>query len=168
MNIKHIGAIFGAAAVAVSLVAGVARAGGGLIINELMAIPATGEKEWVELWNKGTEDIDLAGWKLTELTSPQTASSTENTLLDLLGVIPAGGLMAFDVGTTKLNNAGDSVGLYNANGIEVGRITYGTTTLFPSDVGAPSAGYSTALKFVGWKAVVSPTKNLLNRGWWQE
>src|SRR3989344_6333193 len=83
---------------------------GDVIINEFSS---ASETEWVELLNTTDEPIDLDGWKLTELTSPQE-EPVEEDLLVLSGTLPAGGLLVFEV--KGLNNSGDSIGLYDNSG----------------------------------------------------
>ena len=41
---------------------------GALLVNEIMAEPAPGRSEYVELVNVSGRDIDVKGWKLTDLT----------------------------------------------------------------------------------------------------
>ncbi|MBI5222684.1 MAG: lamin tail domain-containing protein, partial [Candidatus Magasanikbacteria bacterium] len=36
----------------------------GLVINEIVSDPASGEKEWIELYNISTSTVGLTGWKL--------------------------------------------------------------------------------------------------------
>jgi hypothetical protein len=40
-----------------------------VVVNEIMFAPFTGEAEYVELANIGTLDVDLTGWKLSDLPS---------------------------------------------------------------------------------------------------
>lgn len=50
-----------------------------IIINEIGAFP-TSTHEWIEIWNKGTEQIDLTGWKFWENNTSHglTATTTDN------------------------------------------------------------------------------------------
>ena len=78
-------------------------------INEVMS---TGDPDWVELYNAGSEAIDLTGYALKD-------SGTKWTIPNVS--IPAGGYIAFDCdgldtnGTTnfKISSGGESITLFN-------------------------------------------------------
>jgi hypothetical protein len=78
-------------------------------INEVMS---TGDPDWVELYNAGSQAIDLTGYALKD-------SSTKWTIPNVS--IPAGGYIAFDCdgldtnGTTnfKISSGGESITLFN-------------------------------------------------------
>ncbi|KKW39198.1 MAG: Cadherin domain protein [Parcubacteria group bacterium GW2011_GWA1_54_9] len=95
---------------------------GNVVINEFSSGTAS---DWVELRNTTGDSIDLTGWKLTDLTTPDT-TPTEADKLALSGTISAGDVLAFDV--SGLNNSGDSIGLYDNSGtpVLIDRVTYGT------------------------------------------
>lgn len=130
-------------------------------INEFVSHPNEGEKEWVELINTDGIPKSLKGWKLTELSSPGTIP-VEKDLLLLSGTIDD--VLFFDVGTTKLNDGGDSIGLYNGDTL-ISRITYGTDTNVKNyfiDLTAPSIGKSGALVSGSWLTNQNPTKGSFN------
>jgi len=130
-------------------------------INEFVSHPDQDQKEWVELINTTGNKIDLTGWKLTELSSPSTIP-VEKDLLLLSGIIDD--ILVFDVGTTKLNDGGDSIGLYNGETL-VTRITYGTDATvknYSIDLVAPIIGKSGALISGDWLTNQDPTKRSLN------
>ena len=136
-----------------------------IIINEFSSASAT---EWVELLNTTGSSIDLAGWKLTELTNP-SGTPVQADLLLLSGTISAGGVLAFDVGTDKLNNSGDSIGLYDNSGtpVLIHRIIYGTVAgdNYPTTTGlgtVPTAVQSGSFDGTNWSISSSPTKNASN------
>lgn len=52
---------------------------GVLVINELMYEPFDGSCEWVELYNRSSEDVDLRGWELSD--GPTPAGSVHRVLL---------------------------------------------------------------------------------------
>ncbi len=108
-----------------------------VIINEIMyhpppAIPEAPGKEWIELYNAGTNAVDLTGWRLTKGVSFTFTNLT----------IPVGGylVVAADqavfatnypgvtnvVGnwTGKLRNSGDTIELHDATGQQVDSVTY--------------------------------------------
>jgi len=113
-----------------------------IVLNEIFANPKTGDKEFIELYNNGSTDVDVVGWKLSEISGstekfytisattelPKTAASQSGST-----VIPANGYLAFYLSdSTALNNSGDTVKLYDS-----------TTTLLDSHTyPAVSAGKS--------------------------
>ncbi len=136
---------------------------GDVVINEFSSATSP---EWVELKNTTNSPLDLSGWKLTQLTTPQ-GTPNEVDLLSISGTIPAGGVLAFDVGSGKLNSGGDSIGLYDADTL-IDRITYGTVTDHTTVSGLsvePSDSQSAARDTLGqWVLTSSPTKGVSNTG----
>jgi len=63
---------------------------GAVVINELLANPAAGESDWIELHNTTNETIDLSGWFLSDevddLTKYEIAAGT---------ILPADGYVVF-------------------------------------------------------------------------
>ncbi|MBI3888687.1 PKD domain-containing protein [Candidatus Nomurabacteria bacterium] len=146
--------------IAVVFFSGVRFAFAEVIINEFMSHPNSGEPEWIELLNTGNP-VNLSGWKLTELTSPGT-NPKENDLLSLSGTI--NDILVFEVGSSNLNDSGDSIGLYNG-AIFVGRVTYGTDSTvknYSINLAAPAAGKSGALISGVWETNQDPTKGTAN------
>ncbi len=89
-------------------------------LNEIMS---TGSPDWLELYNGGNEDVDLAGFKLTD--------SSQEWTIDAL-TIAAGGYVTFDcddsnipnVSTNfKISSGGEKISLYNAAGELIDEIT---------------------------------------------
>ncbi|MBI2431157.1 MAG: lamin tail domain-containing protein [Candidatus Levybacteria bacterium] len=68
-----------------------------VVINEFLANPASGEKEWVELYNLSSGDVNLTGWKLVD-------AKNNTKSLDSLGIISAGGFVVYETGEGWLNN----------------------------------------------------------------
>ena len=89
-------------------------------INEFVSDTGTiQQEEWIELYNAGSEDIDLAGWTIEDGTN-NPVSLDGNT-------IRAGDYLLLVHGTNfgfGLNNSGDVIILKNG-GIEVDRVAYG-------------------------------------------
>ena len=75
-----------------------------VLINEIS--PST-TVEWVELYNDGTSEIDLAGYLLKDGNS----STTDDLILS--GTISANGFLVFNHDEGWLNNSGDTLKLYN-------------------------------------------------------
>ncbi|MCX6809083.1 MAG: lamin tail domain-containing protein [Candidatus Berkelbacteria bacterium] len=139
-----------------------------VMIDEVMPNPSSGN-EWVELFNQTNSTIDLSGWTLTELSSPDS-NPKENLLQTLVGQIPARGLVTFDIHSAKLNNDGDSIGLYQGTmsmGTLIDRVSYGSvaTPYNQSTVAAaPVQGETIAYQFEtgNWLTNSSPSKNWFN------
>ena len=111
---------------------------GDICINELMPNPMgtdTGNYpacEWVELYNSGTTDINLQGWSLVD-AAQYSHPIDANTWVDFANlatpyVLPAGDYAIIaenSQGTLKLNNAGETLDLFNGNGVSVHTVTTG-------------------------------------------
>ncbi len=89
-------------------------------LNEIMS---TGSPDWLELYNGGTESVDLSGYKLTD--------SSQEWFIDNL-TIAGGGYVTFDcddgnvpnVSTNfKISSGGEKITLYNAVGEQIDEIT---------------------------------------------
>lgn len=132
-----------------------------VLINEFVFNPSDGD-DWVELYNRGSESIDLANWKLEDSTS---------TMATLTGSLPAGGFLAFDV-SNRLNAAspnGDTIKLKNTQGTVVSRVSYKDRTNIndAQDVGEVNEGESVGRQTDGdstWQVFSQPTKGYNNSG----
>jgi len=113
-----------------------------LVINEIMYNSPGADEEWVELYNTTGDEIDLEGWKLLD-------SDATHTPIEITAgySIPAGGYFTIEVATDGnfpfvpdfdgsgnfgLNNGGDVVRLYNADGILVDFVEYDDGGDWPS------------------------------------
>ena len=101
-----------------------------VVINEIawMGTENSANDEWVELFNSGSESVDLTGWTLT------AADSTPNIELTL--TISAGGFLLLErtddtsvpnvpadvIYTGALSNSGEILVFKNANSTEVDRV----------------------------------------------
>ncbi len=90
-----------------------------LKINEIVS---TGDPDWMELYNGGNTDLNLAGYKLAD-------SNKEWTIGDI--TIPAGGYVSFDCdgkdenGSTnfKISSGGEQMTLYDKEGKLIDQVT---------------------------------------------
>jgi hypothetical protein len=93
-----------------------------IVINEFMPAPSSGT-EWVELYNAGSDSVDLSNWVIDDDTLGGTrvviASGT---------TLPPGGFLVVAIPSAILNNSGDAVTLSNASGTIVDQIGYTSST----------------------------------------
>jgi len=107
--------------------------GGTLLVNEIMAEPASGMSEYVELLNAGLHDVDLKGWGITDMAGPTgrvviSASAhllhpgeflvlaSDSSIAEQFPALAAADprlLMIFRSGRLSLNNSGDAVVVYD-------------------------------------------------------
>ena len=109
---------------------------GNICINELMPNPMgtdTGTYpacEWVELYNSGNTDINLQGWTLVD-AAQYSHPIDANTWVDFANLATPYVLAAGDYAiiaennqnTLKLNNAGETLDLFDATGASVHTVT---------------------------------------------
>jgi DNA/RNA endonuclease YhcR with UshA esterase domain len=108
-----------------------------VVINEIAAYP-TSTHEWLEVWNKGTDAIDMADWKFWESnTSHGLSVSTTDAVLspDEYAVIcqdsgqflldyPGFSGSIFDSSWSSLSESGEEIGLKDNGGNFVEQFTY--------------------------------------------
>ncbi len=114
-----------------------------IIINEIGAYP-TSTHEWVEIWNKGNEPVDLTGWKFWENNTNHGLNATGSDSIVLPGEYaaicqnaatfiadhPAFGGSVFDSSWTSLSENGEEIGLKDSSGNFIEKFTYLPTTKF--------------------------------------
>lgn len=137
---------------------------GDLVINELVSDPADGEVEWVEIYNKSGEEIDLNGWWLEDGGGAKTKLS---------GTISVAGFEILEKPLGSLNNSGDLVALYDSGGKIIDQVAYGNWNDGDSGNNAPAAsdpysvarlfdGYNTYNNFNDFAVTIEPTKGASN------
>ncbi|PLX11223.1 MAG: hypothetical protein C0598_08560, partial [Marinilabiliales bacterium] len=114
-----------------------------LVINEIMYNTPGVDEEWVELYNPTDSDINLEGWKLIDSDAGHTP-----IIITAGYSIPAGGYFTISVATDgnfpftpdfdgtgafALNNGGDVVRIYNADGILNDYVEYDDGGDWPSE-----------------------------------
>ncbi len=92
------------------------------ILNEFMPQPETGNKEWVEIKNKGAGAADLSGWKIDDEAGKSTPQ-----ILEQGTVIQPGGFLVITLQSPKLNDLTDSVRLLKPDDSVVENYTYAET-----------------------------------------
>ena len=119
-----------------------------VIINEFS--PST-DPEWIELYNDGDTDIDLAGYLLEDGNSIKTDDLT------LSGIISAQGFIVFNHTDGWLNNGGDTIKLYNnaTTPVIIDQYTYGTVNSTKSVARIPNGSEN-------WEITSNITNNATN------
>lgn len=115
----------------------------GIIIHEVMANPAAvadDQGEWLELYNPGSQPVDLDGWRIV---SRAGSTATEDDLVTGSLVVPAGGYLVLGLNADLATNGGvpvdhevagitlansvDWVKLVDAAGATVDSVDWGTS-----------------------------------------
>ncbi|MBS1550640.1 MAG: lamin tail domain-containing protein [Bacteroidetes bacterium] len=123
------------------------------VINELMYAPVSPNKEWFELYNSGTDPVNIQNWKWRDAaaTNPIRTITTSSVIIppnsfaliceDTANVRAAfpgiTGILLQSVGWNALNNSGnENLVVYNSTGATVDSLTY------TNSWGGSSGGYS--------------------------
>jgi predicted ribosomally synthesized peptide with SipW-like signal peptide len=100
-----------------------------VVLNEILPNP-TGDDtqdgvlgEWVEIFNKTSDPIDLDGWYVKDSADNKIIIQTTNTL-DNSTTINANGWLVLFMNDDILNNDGDTISLYNSDDILFDSYTY--------------------------------------------
>jgi DNA/RNA endonuclease YhcR with UshA esterase domain len=108
-----------------------------VVINEIGAYQPSGH-EWIEIWNKGNESVDMTGWKFWESeTNHNLSVSTTDAVVEageyavivqdafkFLLDYPNFSGSVFDSSWSSLNESGEMVGLKDAEGNFTEQFTY--------------------------------------------
>lgn len=131
-----------------------------IVLNEVYANeddtePAPNEREWVELYNGTAAPIDVEGWQISEVQGSEVMHviSSANTCADGSKVgyarpyngasteIPVGGYLVIEFcSSSRLNNGGDTVTLYDLTPTAVDSYEYTSTVKGKSDARIPDGG----------------------------
>lgn len=88
-----------------------------VVINEIVSDPSDDTEEFIELFNTTGSSIDFSGWYIEEGSEART---------EVRGTIPSKGFFVVNGPQGNLNNAGDSIELFDGTNKLIDRITYGT------------------------------------------
>jgi PKD repeat protein len=139
---------------------------GDVVINEFVSDPAEGN-EWIELYNKTDNEVNLEGCKLEDGIG---------TISTLSGTIAANGANKFKVielSSSKLNNSGDIIKLKKADETILDQVVYGDwddgntgdnapKTSDPNSVARKTDGGDTSNDASDFAATATLTKGLAN------
>lgn len=113
-----------------------------LKINEFVAHPASGENEWIELYNPTNSDVNLTGWQLDDIEAGSSAEALDEE------TITTKSYLVIELSSPKLNNSDDSVRLIDACGTVIDQFDYEETT----------AEYSWSRFGDNWNQIANPTR----------
>ncbi|MDP2692639.1 MAG: lamin tail domain-containing protein [bacterium] len=109
-----------------------------IIITEIGAYEASGY-EWVEIYNKGVEDVDMTGWKFWEygtnhglslkqgidmILGPTEYAIITQNYVSFLSKYPNLNITIIDSSWSSLNESGEEIGLKDSNGNIIEQFTY--------------------------------------------
>lgn len=94
-----------------------------IVINEIMAKPPSGEKEWVELYNTSADNTDLSNWSLTEKTSSGNIISHSLPSVTFAGK----NICFYEFSSSSLNDDSDTVTLIDQNSSQIDNYAYTST-----------------------------------------
>ncbi|MDZ7391503.1 MAG: lamin tail domain-containing protein [candidate division KSB1 bacterium] len=112
---------------------------GEVVVNEVMYRPSAGEPEWVELFNRSKDVIDLRLWALSDSRTTSRTTLTElptylepgafaivaeDSLIKALFPTMTGLVLVPRRGWPALNNTGDAVVIWDAAGFAVDSLVY--------------------------------------------
>ncbi|MCF8232264.1 MAG: lamin tail domain-containing protein [Bacteroidales bacterium] len=139
-----------------------------IVINEIMYNDDNSDIEWVELYNRSNDFVDISGWHIIDNDpNHQPVMIPENTTLSegeyYTVVVDGGPYIPFDAdqvetGLFGLSNGGDEVNLYNRQQLSVDKVVYYDQAPWPE--AADGDGYTLELADVNsdnndpdnWKA----------------
>lgn len=90
-----------------------------IYISEFMARPATGQAEWVELYNSGSSSVTLTGWSIDDVAS---GGSSPRLIPPL--TIAGYSYATYELSSAIFNNDADSVRLLNNVQSVIDELTY--------------------------------------------
>lgn len=133
-----------------------------VLVNEFVSDPLSGQPEWIELYNKNGETIDLTDWLIIDGSGAETV---------LVGSITARGFWVIDNPKGYLNNSGDQILLKDNLGNLIDSVNYGNWQ--NGAVNAPAApdplatarkvdGQNSGNNLADFSLTETPTKGLAN------
>ncbi len=165
-------AVFGLIVVSAGEVNAQPAIGGPIRISEFLSDPAEtgsdGAYEWVELQNVSSEAVTLSGWKIGDSKLNDAIPIVTIAGGGFLVVAGKSAVLPAEVAVVQvadgaigggLNNAGDTIRLLDATGVEVDIVVYGQG----AELLAPPAGQALARTDDGtWRLAIRPTPGAPN------
>lgn len=127
-----------------------------IVINEFLSDPASGESEWIELYNPGSEPVDLAGWTLTDGVG---------TIASPTGTIATASFFVVILSSSRLNNDGDLIRLLRPDATVADIVAYGAWDdgNIADNAPKPARGNSTARLGGDFFETTTPTRGSANQ-----
>lgn len=105
-----------------------------IVINEIMYAPSSGEPEWIELYNRTNEEINLKNWKLSDaattiiitnedkFVNPNSfiVVTKDSTILNYYNVQSE----IIEANVPSLNNTGDAIVVRDVNSSKIDSVSY--------------------------------------------
>lgn len=131
-----------------------------IVINEILPVPAEGEKEWIELYNASSSTIDLSGVSIKDEIGV-IATTTQQ--------IAPFGYIVIELTKSVLNNTGDGIFLFDQENL-VASVVYGNAKTEQRDIASvPALGQSIMRRDNGVYVIAdTPTKGEKNSSATQE
>ncbi|MDY0083289.1 MAG: lamin tail domain-containing protein, partial [Ignavibacteriaceae bacterium] len=105
-----------------------------IVINEIMYAPSTGEPEWIELYNRTNQQINLKSWKLSDAASVITITTTDKFINpeSFIVITKDSSILNFysvpseiiEANIPALNNTGDAVVIKDERGVKIDSVYY--------------------------------------------
>ncbi|MCF7827210.1 MAG: lamin tail domain-containing protein, partial [Candidatus Marinimicrobia bacterium] len=110
-----------------------------LIINEVMPLPLIDQNEWVELYNRSSDTVDLLGWFLADNSGSLVSISDTSLFLDGHSYLVVGndqlpspvvktGVYQGVPHFPTLNNTEERITLFDPQGLLMDEMSYGSST----------------------------------------
>jgi len=139
---------------------------GQIVINEFVADPSDGDKEWIELFNNSSTSVDLTGWTFRDNASTSTISGS-------IGATTSDKYFIWEFNSGRLNNDGDIIIIRDGAGKLINQVAYGNWDdgNVSDNAPAPAKGDATARKSDGldtdnnsadFAETITPTKGAAN------
>ncbi len=105
-----------------------------IVINEIMYAPSSGEPEWVEIFNRSSEEVNLNGWRFCDYSAERIITNDDIFIApsDFLVLTRDSSLLNFyDVPSSiinfslpALNNTGDATVIKDSLGLTIDSLIY--------------------------------------------
>ena len=110
-----------------------------LVINEVMALPVNDQDEWIEIYNRSADSVDLLGWLMADNSSPSKCISDTSVVLESNSYLVLGhdqslgpdlhgavyqGIPHFPT----LNNSEERIKLFDPQGVTMDAMSYSSST----------------------------------------
>jgi hypothetical protein len=141
---------------------------GDILINELVADPEEGEKEWIELYNPTRNEVELSGWSI------ENGAGSSIMLSGTLGSQDLKKFFIVDLPPGFFKNSGEHIELRNARKVLIDMVTYGDwddgdlldnapRALDPGSIARAGDGANTFHNRSDFRVTTTPTRGEANR-----